>query len=271
MPTFTDHPIFAYDNFLDSVYANPSVALGTIDGTSEQIFSLASGRRTRNPTPWQPGSAIDQKITVDIGSSKQANFVWLDKGHNYAGEGITLQHSTTLGGAYTDLFTNKIVGTDGKDMDDGSWLFLFEGTLQNKQFWRINFENVSTVTINIPGLWFGVASELSSYFDTVDELSSRVHRPNVQVSDRGITSSDTAQRRIYEFMVAIERLQANELTNIMEPLMDHLALGGLTLAVIDWPDNGEATRLYQLASDRVGAPFHVRGSEKVGFQLAEVV
>ena len=224
MPTFTDHPIFAFDNFLDSVYANPGIALGSIDGTSEQIFSLASGRRTRNPTPWQPGNTADRKITVDLGTSKKLNFIWLDRGHNVAGETFRGQHSTTLGGAYTDLFS-AIVGTDGKDLDDGSWFYLFEGTEQDKQFWRLNLNNAGLVTVNIPGLWFGVATELSSYLDTVDEEASRIHRPSVQVSDRGVRSSGAASRRIREFDVSIERLQANELTNIMEPLMDHIAYG----------------------------------------------
>ena len=35
MPTFDNHPIYSWDNFLDSVYANPLLALGVSDGTAE--------------------------------------------------------------------------------------------------------------------------------------------------------------------------------------------------------------------------------------------
>lgn len=276
MPTFDNHPIYSWDNFLDSVYANPLVQLGVSDGTSEQIFSLSSGRRSRNPTPWKPGNTADVEIILDLGAtvSKAANLVWLDRGHNYDGEGITLSHATVgITGPWTDLFTNKVVGTDGKDLDDLGWAFLFEGTETSKQFWRVRFENVGLVDVNVPGLYVGRVEQFSNYWVApIDETAGRIIRTGVEVSDAGVRSAAVRQRKLHTMEVRLGDTDevASEFSGKIEPWLDHITVGGLTLLVPDWLNAGKEMRLYQLDSDRVAGPFTVRGRHQGAFFFEEI-
>ncbi len=275
MPTFDNHPIYSWDNFLDSVYANRLLALGTSDGTSEQIFSLSSGRRDRNVTPWKPGSTADRDIILDLGAtvSKAANIVWLDRGHNYTGEGITLSHGTSITGPWTDLFTNKVVGTDGKDLDDSAWAFLFEGTEVSKQFWRVRFENVGLVDVTVPGLYVGRVEQFSNYWVApIDETAGKIIRTGVEVSDAGVRSASVRQRKLHTMAIRLGDTDdvANELSTLIEPWIDHIAVGGLTLIVPDWPNAGKEMRLYQFDSDRVAGAFTVRGRHQGEFFFEEI-
>lgn len=273
MPTVDNKPLFMFDNFLDGVYANPGIAFGTIHGTQEEVDSLSAGRRTRNPTPWKPGTTTDRQITVDLGVSKPANFLWLDRGHNYDGEDIKIRYADAIGGAYTTLVT-VTVGTDGKDLDDGAWGYVFEGTEVSKQFHRLEFANAGAVDISIPGLWFGQFRQFSSYWEApVDEKAGFVHKTGVDVSDRGVKSAAVASRLVHTLDVRVGRTDeaASEFTGILEPWQEHLSVGGLTMAVIDWPNNGETLRPYQLQSPAIGAPFRVRGKHEFNLILEEIV
>ena len=275
MPAVDNHPLYAHDNFIDTVFANEGAIFGTIDGTQEEVDSLSSGRRERNPTPWKPGTAINQRIEVDLGSgiTKAANLLWIGNGHNYAGETVKLQHADALGGPYTDLFS-AVVETGGKTLDDLSWAFVFEGTEVSKRFWRVQFDNAGTIEINIPSLWFGRFEQLTEYWPApIDEAAGVVHRTGVNISDRGVRSAAVASRLVHRLNIQIEDTDAaaSEFVNLIEPWMDTLALGALTLVVPDWPNAGERMRLYQLESDRLGAPFTVRGRHKPQFDLVEVL
>lgn len=275
MPTVDNHPLYAHDNFIDTVFANEGAVFGTIHGTQEEVESLSSGRRERNPTPWKPGTGTNRRIEVDLGSgvSKAANLLWIGNGHNYGGETVKLQHSTSLGGAYTDLFS-AVVDTDGKTLDDGSWAFVFEGTETSKRYWRVQFDNSGAVDINIPALWFGRFEQLTEYWPApIDEFGGTVHRTGVNISDRGVRSAAVSSRLIHRLSIQIEDTDAtaSEFVNLIEPWLDTLALGALTLVVPDWPNAGERTRLYQLESDRLSAPFTVRGRHKPQFELVEIL
>ncbi len=275
MPTFTNKPIFLWDNFYDLVYANPEGDWDDYHGTLEQVEGLSSGRRNRNPNPWSPGSSADRYIEVDLGSgnSKAANCVFLGRGHNYSGEDVTIQHSND-GSAWSSLVSNVTVDTDGETLEDGSWCYLFEGSEVSRRYWRVNFENVGSVSIQVPELWLGRMEQLSSYFDApVDESSGIVWRVGEQTSDRGVKSAAAASSWIKTFNINIGLTDdtASEFANLIEPWLDHLKVGGFCLAALDWPNAGDKLAMYRLQGDTLGAPFRVRGKHTVQFTLEEVV
>ena len=362
MPTVDNHPLYAHDNFIDTVFANEGSVFGTINGTQEEVESLSSGRRERNPTPWKPGTGTNRYIEVDLGSgiTKAANLLWIGNGHNYGSETVNVRHATktatfnpvatvcavsdgadtrtitvkgqdstgatvsdtiVLAGAaevcttqtyaffdeatvasdatrtitlregasgptigtiaplatsfeiYTQLFT-AVVDTGGKTLDDGAWAFVFEGTELSRRFWLIELANAGAVDVNIPALWLGRFEQLTEYWPApIDEFGGTVHRTGVNVSDRGVRSAAVASRLVHRLNVQIEDTDAtaSEFVNKIEPWLDTLALGALTLVVPDWPNAGERMRLYQLESDRLAAPFTVRGRHKPQFELVEIL
>jgi hypothetical protein len=277
MPSFGRKPIISYDNFLDFVYANPNADWNSSDndGTVEQRQSLASGRRSRNPTPWTPGSTADRDISVDLGSgvTKAANCVWLSGGHNYDGEDVTIRYSSD-GSAWSNLQANITVGTDGKDLDDGSWCYLFEGTEVERRYWQLRFENAGTVQVSVPSAWFGRMEELDSYFDApVDEYGGVVIKTGEMVSDRGVKSAAAASVLVRTLSARITRTDSttSEFTNVIQPWMEHLSKGGMTLAAVDWPNAGARLGLYKLQSPQVGAGFKVRGYHTIDLLLEEVL
>ena len=275
MPTVDNHPLYSHDNFIDTVYANPQAVFGAFEGTLEEVESVSSGRRERNPTPWKPGTGTNRRIEIDLSSgvTKAANLLWIGNGHNYAGETVKLQHATALGGPYTDLFS-VVVETGGKTLDDGSWANVFEGTEVSRRFWRVQFDNSGAVDVNIPALWFGRFEQLTEYWPApIDEFGGNVHRTGVNISDRGVRSAAVAQRLVHrlDIQIADTEVSSSEFTGKIEPWLDTLAFGAPTLVVPDWKNAGERMRLYQLESDRLSAPFTVRGRHKPLINLVEIL
>lgn len=175
----TQTPLLLLDNVMDTIVQYPAAVLSpSSEAVGREAIHVADGRRERSW--WAPtAAAANTYVAVDLGVGNTANVdsLWIDRGHNLAGQSVKVDWATTLAGPWTNLFTGTVpaVGaTVGGDpsagpilTEEGSCYTLFSPAPAAKRCWR--FLVVPSMIANVTGLILGMRSQLFGYSNIYDD------------------------------------------------------------------------------------------------------
>lgn len=183
-------PLLLVDNLFDTVNLYPAAALTTTsEVTGREGYRVADARRERSW--WQTAtSAANHNIKVDLGVGNTANVdsLWLDRGHNLAGQQVIVQYSDN-GSSWTALATLTVpaAGVVGGDpttgfsqTEEGACYALFAAAAAAHRYWLLNITpNMIPV---IPGIIMGRRTQLLNFSRVRDEDS--MTRTEIQETSR---------------------------------------------------------------------------------------
>ena len=171
-------PLLLVDNLLDTVVLYPGATLSaSSELAGREAFRLADYRRER--TWWQTATtATNHNVSVDAGAgnTRNADALWIDRGHNLAGKTIKVDHSDN-GLSWTTLRTLTVPATStvGGDpttttfaaTEEGALYALFAAAGAAHRYWRVLVvENWQPI---VPGAILGQRVQLVGYSRTYDE------------------------------------------------------------------------------------------------------
>ena len=193
----TQTPLLLLDNLFDCIIQYPNAVLSaSSEAVGREARYVADYRRER--TWWQPtASAANHYVAVDLGVGVTGNVdsLWLDRGHNLAGQTVAVQYSDD-GSAWTTLVSRAVpaaaaaVGGDPLTIfcltEEGACYTLFAAAGIAHRYWRLLI--AAAGLWQVPGIILGSRVQLLSYSHEYDD-DGGMRKVRTEESDAGYVAT----------------------------------------------------------------------------------
>lgn len=191
-------PLLLVDNIFDAITLYPAATLTTSsEADGHEAFRVADYRRDR--TAWQPTSDTGISgvhfVRVHLPVAVAPSFLFLDRGHNLAGQTIALAGGDD-GATWPHSVTLTVPSTVGGSLTPPSMCQTEEGTaytlfdaLPAHAWWEFRVAQVAAFIPVVTGIMAGARTQLLNFGKTFDEDAGARTQPSQQ-STAGYRGND---------------------------------------------------------------------------------
>jgi hypothetical protein len=190
-------PLLLVDNAFDPTLYPGAVLDATSEAVGREAFRVADYRRDR--TWWQAANDVGvgslHRIRVHLPAAVSPDFLFLDRGHNLAGQSITLlggDDGATWPHSVTPIVPSAVGGSPTSpsmcQTEEGAAFTLF-AALPAHAWWELGIPATGGFIPIVTGLIVGARTQLAGYSNTFDEDAGGRTQPSQQ-STAGYRAND---------------------------------------------------------------------------------